>query len=58
VFIGDSRPNAVPIVFAGELLATGRPGIIGQRMDAGNDALTILLLGQAVLPPNGPRISG
>ena len=36
--------DAVPIVLAGELLAAGRPGIIGQRTDAGDDALTILLL--------------
>jgi hypothetical protein len=36
--------DAVPIVLAGELFATGGPGIIGQRTDAGDDALTILLL--------------
>ena len=36
--------DAVPIVLASELLATGRPGSIGQGTDAGNDALTILLL--------------
>ena len=45
--VDDSIPahsDAVPIVLDGELLAAGRPGIIGQRTDAGNDALTILLL--------------
>ena len=36
--------DAVPIVLAGELFATGRPGIVGQRTDAGDDALTVLLL--------------
>jgi hypothetical protein len=39
-----AHSNAVPIVFASELLATGRSGIIGQQTDAVNDALTILLL--------------
>ena len=47
-----AHADAVPIQLAGELLATGRPGIIGQRADAGNDALTILLL------VNGLDLSG
>ena len=47
-----AHSNAVPIVFASELLATGQPGIIGQRTDAGDDALTILLL------VNGLDLSG
>jgi hypothetical protein len=36
--------DAVSIVLAHEFFATGRPGIIGQRTDAGNDAFTVLLL--------------
>jgi len=36
--------NAVPIGLAGQLLAAGRAGVIGQRADPGDDALTILLL--------------
>ena len=39
-----ARSHAVPIVVASELFATGRPWNIGQRTDAGDDALTILLL--------------
>jgi len=35
-------PHAIPIAFSGELLATRRPRILGQRTDAGHDALTVL----------------
>lgn len=40
----SAYPDAVPIVLAGELFAAGRPGVVGQRTDAGDDALAVLLL--------------
>ncbi len=37
-------PDTVPTLLTGELLATRRPRVIHQRMDAGHDALPILPL--------------
>ena len=45
--VDDSIPahsHTVPVALAGEFLATRRPRIIGQRTDAGHDALTVLFL--------------
>jgi len=45
--VDDSIPAdsyAIPVALSGELLATRRPRIIGQRTDASHDALTVLLL--------------
>jgi hypothetical protein len=60
--VDDSIPAdsyAIPIVHSSELLATRRPRIVGQRTDAGHDALTVLfgvnglkLLGRGRLDEN------
>ena len=47
--VNDSMPAdsyAISVALSGELLATGRPRLIGQRTDAGHDALTVLLTSQ------------
>jgi hypothetical protein len=45
--VDDSIPShsdAVTTVFPGELFATRRPRVIGQRTDAGHNTLTVPLL--------------